>query len=115
MTFTAAARGPAPDARKENSPSARHFVVLVAGQSVAPPTPFSKRGSKAQAAPAARAGPVNACVVPPPSGVKVSVGVIWKVLMFCTTIAVIGPVRRLSFAFFAAFGPYSADRPGTWP
>src|SRR5258707_3871542 len=105
MRFTAAASDPLPEALKEYSPSARHLVVVVAEQRVAPATPFSKRGSKAQAAPPGTAGPANVCAVPPPSGVKVRFGVIEVVERFWTTIVLIVPVRPLLSAFFAAYGP----------
>src|SRR5438552_3964502 len=55
-------------------------------QSVAPATPFSKRGSKAQAAFAAVMGPVKVVELPPPSGVKARIGATGVVPRFWTTI-----------------------------
>src|SRR5438093_10504252 len=71
---------------KVYSPSARQPTLAELAQRVAPATPFSKRGSKAQAAFAAVDGPLNVVELPPPSGLNTSVGVTGALPRFCTTI-----------------------------
>src|SRR2546426_4914124 len=86
-TFTAAASDPpAAVPSKLYSPSARQPTLAELPQSVAPATPFSKRGSKAPAAFAAVMGPVKVVELPPPSGVKARIGATGVVPRFCTTI-----------------------------